>query len=126
MDEETKGFIILPRCLRDRASWKKKPFDEDRALIDLLCDVTFKKRKVEGVTLLPGQILVKKKACAKKWGWSRMKVQRFFKKLQKERGEIWAIVQEIVSISSSNPIDKPRTIGTRVEFIYWDKWGRKK
>ena len=119
----SEGFIPLLRAIRDRPSWKK-PLTENEALIDLLFDTTFKKRKVEGVLLMPGQALVKKKQLAKKWGWSRERVNRFFKRLAQERGELWAIEEEVVSVSSYNPHERPRTIGTRITFVYWDRFGK--
>jgi len=118
------GFVPLVRSIRNRRSWKKKPFDEDRALIDLLIDTKFKKMREEGITLMPGQALVKKTQLAKRWGWSLNKVKRFFKRLAQERGEAWAITEEVVSVSSSNPHERPRAIGTRITFIYWDRFGK--
>ncbi|MBA7614394.1 hypothetical protein ES703_21658 [subsurface metagenome] len=121
----SEGFIPLLRSIRDRPSFlKEKPFNEDKALFDLLCEATFQGRRVEGVLLTKGQALVKKKQLTKRWGWSREKVSRFFKRLAQERGEAWAIEEEVVSVSSSNPHERPRTIGTRITFIYWSRFGK--
>lgn len=115
------GYAPVPRGIRDHPDWPKKPFTKGQALTDLFLSVTFDKQRIGGVLLVRGQALVKKKKLAKRWGWSREKVYRFFRSLEKDKGELWAIEQEIIKPSVTNPMKKPRTIGTRITFIYYDQ-----
>ena len=87
----------------------------------MMLDTTFKERSKDGVKLMPGQVLVKKRELAKRWGWNIKRVRRFFNKLAKARGELWAIKEEVIRVSVTNPIEKPRAVGTRITFIYWDR-----
>jgi len=123
---DDQGYIILLRAIRNRPSWNKKPFDKARALIDLLFDIKFKESRVEGVKLMPGQLLVKKRELTRRWGWNRPKVDRFLKQLARENTELWAIKEEVMRASTTNPREMVRAIGTRITFLYWDRLMRQK
>ncbi len=61
------------------------------------------------------------KGLSKDWGWSRGKVRRFLATLEMGKGEAWAIEQEIINPAVMNPMKKPRSLGIRITFIYYNE-----
>lgn len=115
------GCAKMPRGIRRFKAWKKKPFSERSSLVDLFLDVTFSRgRIVEGVRLKRGQLFIKKKELARRWGWDVRKVRRFLKKLEAAKGEPWEIKQEIIRANAANPDDRSYEIGTRLTFLNYD------
>lgn len=122
----SKGFVPLFRWIRDDADWKRKPFSRFEAKLDLLMETTFKnKRKIEirgrYIMLTRGQLFISKWELSRRWGWSRERVNRFFKSLAKHKGELWAIEEKTVRASLPNPKEKPAALGTIAIFINFER-----
>ena len=116
------GCAKIPRGIRKHKSWRKKPFSAGQALVELFMDITFKRSRIlEGVKLREGQLFVKKKELAKRWGWTVKRVKRFLRSLEKDKGEIWEIKQEIARTPAANPGSSVYEIGTIITFINYDR-----
>ena len=112
------GCAKIPRGLRRHKSYRKKPLCEWVALNDLFYNPTFtRSRIVEGVKLMEGQSLIKKKEFARSWGWDVRKVRRFLKSLEQGKGEPWEITQKIVRASAVNPGERSYEIGTVITIV---------
>ena len=115
------GCAKIPRGIRRHKSWKKKPFSEGQALVDLFLDITFaRSRIVEGVKLREGQLFVKKKELARCWGWDVRKVRRFLRSLEKAKGEPWEIKQETIRANAAGQGERSYEVGTRLTFLNYD------
>ena len=81
------GYIKLYRQLMDNELWKDKPFTKGQAWVDLLMKANYKDQtcKIKGktVTIRRGQLLRGTDTLASDWGWSRGKVVRFLKELER-------------------------------------------
>ena len=117
----SRGYAPVPRIIRDHPDWKKKPFSKGQALVDLFLRTTHDEQRVKGVKLVRGQIFITIKGLAKEWGWDRQKVRRFLAALERAKGEAWAIEQETITPSTVDPMAKPRIIGRRITFKYYDE-----
>jgi len=117
----SKGYAPVPRIIRDYSGWREKPFSKGQALTDLFLRATYDREKVRGVLLMRGQLLITIKGQAKEWGWSRDKVRYFLAELERNKGEGWAIEQEIIKPAAVNPLKKPRIIGRRITFKYYNE-----
>ena len=82
------GFVKLDRQLMEHWLWNSKPFSKGQAWIDLVFLATHKNEKfMAGETLIDGKrgnVYRSKSWLAERWGWSRGRVDRFLKMLQKE------------------------------------------
>lgn len=84
---EGKGWIKLYRNIQDNAMWKDdEPFDYRSAWIDLLLSATHSDTTLnvggEELIVHPGQYFTSTRVLAKKWHWSRGKVERFLRLLE--------------------------------------------
>jgi len=81
------GYIKLYRQLMDNELWKDKPFTKGQAWVDLLLKANYKDQtcKIKGktITIRRGQLLRGTDSLANDWGWSRGKVTRFLKELER-------------------------------------------
>ena len=81
------GYIKLYRQLLDNPLWKEKPFTKGQAWVDLLLKANYKDEtvKIKGktMTIKRGQLLRSLDNLAKDWGWSKGKVLRFLKELER-------------------------------------------
>ena len=75
----------------------------------------------KGGRLVRGQLFITIHGLAKEWNWDRQKVRRFLAELERKSGEAWAIEQEIIKPSVVDPLKKPRVIGRRITFKYYDE-----
>ena len=84
-----KGFIKLYRDIRDHWVWNERPFSRGQAWIDLLLMVNHEEKTVSfdghPVKVGRGQKVTSLDKLAKRWGWSRAKVRRFFNDLESEQ-----------------------------------------
>lgn len=69
-----RGWIRLYRRIQDHDLWNKKPFTEGQAWIDLLLHTNHDTCTIQ----------YPQRYWAKRWGWSREKVKRFFEYLRQE------------------------------------------
>lgn len=84
----SEGWIKLYREITDHLLWKKKPFSIGQAWIDILLEVNHEDNKV----LIKGKIIECKRGesiksletWAKRWGWTKSKVRRFFNLLKSD------------------------------------------
>lgn len=82
-----EGYIKLYRQLLDNDLWKDKPFTKGQAWVDLLLKANYadKTCKIKGkmITIKRGQLLRSADQLASDWGWSRGKVMRFLRELER-------------------------------------------
>ena len=84
------GWIKLHRSLLDHWTYKKskEPFTMREAWIDILLNVNFEDKKVlignEFFICKAGESMYSQLTWAKRWRWSKSRVQRFFILLQKD------------------------------------------
>lgn len=117
----SKGYAPVPRIALDYPDDSKKPISKKEALIRLFMKATYDEQPSKGGRLVRGQLFVTIKGLAKEWDWSRHKVRDFLADLERKKGEAWAIEQEIIKPASINPMKKPRIIGIRITFIYYNE-----
>ena len=86
-----RGYIKLFRKIRESIIWKRSfPLSYSGAWIDILCEVRHSDkpdRVLIGNTVIEckrGQSIKSQDTWAKRWGWDRSKVRRFFKLLVSE------------------------------------------
>jgi len=123
---DVEGWIKLPRSIMAEPWWQEKPFPKMRVLQELIFRATFKnRRKIEcsgkEMILVRGQVFIVKRAFARRIGWSRTRLERFLRGLEKPAGDRFAIEQEIVSKSSENPKERPAAIGVIITFINFER-----
>lgn len=123
---DIEGWIKLPRSIMTEPWWQEKPFSKCRALLDLLFRSTFKaRREIEHcgkkMILVRGQAFIQYRELVRRWGWSRNKIKRFLKDLEKKRGDRFAIDREIVNKSCENPKERPSAIGVIITFINFER-----
>lgn len=87
--EKTKGFLKVDRDLFTTELWRdnSEPFCKRAAYIDLLRRVNYgdvvKKVDDKVVTIHAGEAFVALSVLSEDWGWTRSKVNRFLKKLER-------------------------------------------
>ncbi|MBA7700318.1 hypothetical protein ES703_109029 [subsurface metagenome] len=123
---DVEGWIRLPRSIMAEPIWHDKPFTKGQALVDLLFQTTFKaNRSIEScgkrMTLVRGQAFIMKRSVVQRYGWSRTKLERFLKSLEKYAGERFAIRQEVVRKSSHSVEEQPAAIGTIITFVNFER-----
>jgi len=124
---DLEGWLQLQRSLLGEKWWfGPKPLSKGEVFLMILARATFKeKRPMEcsgkRFILVRGQAFIQKNSFCKRIGWSRTRFERFLEFLEKQRGERFAITQEIVNKSSDNPMEKPAAIGTVITFINFER-----
>lgn len=110
-----KGYISLHRQIMDNPMYYAEPFTRMAAWIDLLLLANHKQGFIyvrgNRVTVNRGQVGMSETSFAERWQWSRGKVRRFLKELEKDN----QIVQQksrIKSLLSIVNYDKYQTDGT--------------
>lgn len=82
-----EGWIMLHRRLADNELWNKKPFSQGQAWVDLLMLANWQDGTVvigmQPIECKRGQSVRSLETYAKRWGWSKSAVRRFFDLLQK-------------------------------------------
>lgn len=83
-----RGYILLYRSLYDHWLWSDKPFSKAHAWIDLLLMVNHEDKTIlmDGapVEVKRGMTITSVRKLADRWGWSRAKVTKFLKDLERE------------------------------------------
>ena len=76
-----KGWIKMFRSLQDNILWQEKPFSRGQAWVDLLLSVNHKDNMIlidgRPKKIKSGQFWTSRDKLAKRWGWSKSKVNRF-------------------------------------------------
>lgn len=79
-----QGWIKLHRSLLDNSVWQETPFSEGQAFVDLLllAETTEKDITLNGqaFTQVPGAVYLSKAFLMERWGWSRRRIDRIFRK----------------------------------------------
>ncbi len=93
-----QGWMKLYRQVMENYLWLIKPFSKGQAWVDLLLLTNHKKAIITiknglNIPIERGECGYSVLALADRWGWSRGKVNRFLKELQKQK----MIQQKIVS-----------------------------
>ena len=82
------GHHPIHRSILDHWLWKKKPFAYGQAWLDLILLANHADSKIiiksQLVYVKRGQVCRAKKTLAKRWGWTRNRVQRFLKILEND------------------------------------------
>ena len=84
MSINTKGYVLLQRMIMNSDIYplqKKRPFTRSEAWIDMILLAEYE----DGRVLKRGQFNHSNRYLGKRWKWDKMKVHRFFKKLQSEQ-----------------------------------------
>lgn len=89
--------------------------------MELFLKATGDEQLSKGGRLVRGQLFITIEGLAKDWHWSKCKVRYFLAALERAKGEAWAIEQEIITPSMVDPMDKPRRIGRKITFKYYDE-----
>jgi hypothetical protein len=83
-----EGWIRINRKITENSMWFSEPFTRSQAWIDLLLIATYHDCSLyirgNKVTVSRGQIAYSREKLAKRWGWSRGKVERFIHELENE------------------------------------------
>ena len=83
-----KGYVAVYRDIFDHWLWKRKPFSDGQAWIDLILSANHADGKivVDGtiVNIKRGEFFTSERKLAERWGWSRGKVSRFMRLLEAE------------------------------------------
>ena len=88
--KKDKGWIKLYRQITDNPMWQSKdPFDRRSAWIDLLLLVNHEERVIqlrngEYITVGAGQCFTSLDHLAKRWNWSRNRVDRYLKQISRQ------------------------------------------
>lgn len=81
MASTDKGWIKMFRSLQDNILWQEKPFSRGQAWVDLLLSVNHKDNMIlidgRPKKIKCGQFWTSRDKLAKRWGWSKSKVNRF-------------------------------------------------
>ena len=81
-----EGYISVHRQIFDHWIWKKKPFSEGQAWVDLLllANYTDKKLKFDSqiIEVKRSSFITSIRILSERWGWSRDKVSRFLNCLE--------------------------------------------
>jgi len=76
-----KGWVKVFRSLQDNILWQEKPFSRGQAWVDLLLSVNHKDKVIlingKALKIKSGQMWTSRDKLAKRWGWSKSKVNRF-------------------------------------------------
>ena len=108
------AFVKIDRQMFEHYLWKEKPFDKARAWIDLIQLANYKDKKfmVNGVMIdgKRGHLYKSQDFLAERWGWSRGKVLRFLKMLEKDN----MITRKSVRYGSMN--------GTEITLVKYGKF----
>ncbi len=99
MKEKTAFFAVARKYL-ESALWLQEPFTKGQAWIDLVGRASFE----DGDLTKRGELLISERNLAKRWQWSRKKVQCFLKYLENED-----MIQRTINRSS-----KSTTYGTTI------------
>ena len=117
----TKGHAPIPRIILEYPNNSKKPITRKHALMELFMKATYDEQRIKGVRLIRGQLFITIKGLAKEWHWSKNKVRYFLADLERKAGEWCAIEQEIITPATVDPLKKPRIIGRRITFKYYNE-----
>jgi hypothetical protein len=101
-----EGWIALHRSLTENPIWGSKPFSRGQAWIDLLLLANWKDEKVLiGGTMIDckrGQSIRSLETWAKRWGWSKSAVRRYFGLLTLESMIVTENVQKTTRLTICN------------------------
>lgn len=117
----SKGYAPVPRIILDYPENSKQPISKKHAIMELFMKATGDEQPSKGGRLVRGQLFITIKGLAKEWRWDRQKVRRFLADLERKAGEFYAIEQEIIRDSVIDPLKKPRIIGRKITFKYYDE-----
>ena len=79
------GWIKLYYSLLENPIWQDKPYAEGQAWIDLLLLAAYEEHTSSGITWMPGEVHLSKNALAKRWGWSRRKIDECLARWESEK-----------------------------------------
>jgi hypothetical protein len=101
-----EGWIQLHRRLADNTLWNVRPFSKGQAWVDILLMANWKDDKaLIGGTIIEckrGQSIRSLDTWAKRWGWSKSAVRRFFVLLQSENMIVTESVQKTTRLTVCN------------------------
>lgn len=87
MDKQ-KGWVKVYRCIEDNWLWDETPFSYGQAWIDMLMMANHSQKKTlfnkEPVTIERGSFITSIRKLSARWGWSKDKVLRFMRTLEKD------------------------------------------
>jgi hypothetical protein len=111
-----RGYIKLFRKIQENDQWLSEPFTRSQAWIDLILLANYKPGviRVRGnrVEVKRGQVGWSQVALANRWKWSRGKVRRFLKDLEKNERQIVQQKNNITSLIDIVNYDEYQGNGT--------------
>jgi hypothetical protein len=110
-----EGWIKLHRSISDNDLWTSEPFSRGQAFVDLILlashkDSFFYKRGVK-VQVKRGQLAWSESSISERWKWSRNKVRKFLKDLEKEQ-QIEQQKSQVISVITITNYNKFQEKGT--------------
>lgn len=90
MAKKNKGFVPVYRDIQDHWLWDsdKEPFTRGQAWIDLLLSVNHEEKKIlvngKVVVIRPGQKWTSIRTLARKWNWTKDRVERYIDLLKSD------------------------------------------
>ena len=86
---KNKGWITISRDISESDIWNEGPFSRGQAWVDLIIIANYKPGYIrvrgERIELKRGDVGHSMKTLADRWQWSRGKVERFLKELEKDK-----------------------------------------
>ena len=114
------GYAKIHREIFDHWIWKKKPFSQAQAWIDMILLANHKEQKVvyknQITEIGRGEFIRSRRDLAKRWGWTDSTVQRFIVLLEKDSMIVRKSNQKANHISICN-YNKWQNTGTNSEPI---------
>jgi len=112
------GYAKIHREIWEHWIWKKKPFSQAQARIDMVLLANYKPNKVpyrsQVTEIGRGEFIRSRRDLAKRWGWTDSAVQRFIVLLEKDSMIVRKSDQKANHITICN-YDKWQNIGTNKE-----------
>lgn len=115
------GHIKLHRAIQDNPLYLSEPFTKVMAWIDLLLNAKYEdeveRHRGSEVAVKRGQLVVSIGELARKWRWTRSKVQRFLDYLERENA-----IERPIQSAMQNPIQSAIQLRSLISIVNYEKY----
>lgn len=115
------GHIKLHRAIQDNPLYLSEPFTKVMAWIDLLLNAKYEdeveRHRGSEVAVKRGQLVVSIGELARKWRWTRSKVQRFLDYLVRENA-----IERPIQSAIQNPIQSAIQLNSLISIVNYEKY----